>query len=531
MFQNIARAVTDSALRLSNSSIPSSQSNTGPDSEDAMRLDSVEAQGDAWNALGFRAQQTPRVQEATRRLQAIAGDRAAEPWFDMNQVRVWLMPQKAIGRPRLPTPGMGDDISMLATLPNFVIDSPSPTPRQVVQEQPRPSLKRKPQDGLESEQPPAQRPHFRGTQDEQDQGQLLYGHFQQLPSASSSYDHQNRRAAQLNSHVNFQPGASASSSAFGPSMRSPVTSNTTGGAASWMNNDKPLPPTPAFQHPNQMGLHLDANTTGVASSANADSVPAPLTGNMIWRASNQTSQSLSPIASSPRTQARVPSFNPQRVTLFPPLLPHYNRASPPPYTHAVQQEITEAPLHWRPDLSRKVCEWLLDADTDCRQSQLTEIMFGDIYRKHEEGCRPPSPMFKLKVTRMTISSHAVIEQAGSEQFGVRQLLDWFVIEYSEKQAPGGRPRNYWLLAFPVCAVTRSVCRPAPSVRPDDTRANNAMALHTTTWTLGRTNRLPILHGNGVRSGYLEDFIRSCELGLGQIEMTSYGPPFTQARYA
>lgn len=221
------------------------------------------------------------------------------------------------------------------------------------------------------------------------------------------------------------------------------------------------------------------------------------------------------------------SLKPQRNQAFPPLLPHYHRASPPPCAPGPQAQRAKC-LHWNSLLTQQVCEWLDDPGTDSRQSLLTSIVFRNVDRTHSDGCRPDGPRYKLKITRMTISKDARMTGLSVRPMDLNtNLLDWFVIEFSAVEAQDDNGRKYWLMAFPVCAVTHASVLPAPTIRPDDFGAPYMNLLHQTTWTLGR-NRLPILHGNGVMDNYMQDFFDACLLGEGEIVMESIGPLFSHA---
>lgn len=228
------------------------------------------------------------------------------------------------------------------------------------------------------------------------------------------------------------------------------------------------------------------------------------------------------------------SFQPQRSDLlpvFPPLLPHYRQASPPPCASGLQKQRAGC-LHWDSRLTQQACEWLQTPGTDSRQTDLTAIIFRNVIRTRCEGCRPASSKSKLKITRMTISKDAKMEIPLKTPMDFiphskTDLLDWFIIELSELEAQDGRSRSYWLMAFPVCAITQASSRPAATVRPDDFRVPYANVLHTTIWTLG-SHRLPILHGHGVTDNWVQDFFDACMLGEGVVEVESVQPLFSHA---
>ncbi|KAF2211796.1 hypothetical protein CERZMDRAFT_106376 [Cercospora zeae-maydis SCOH1-5] len=463
-----------------------------------MRLNSTEARFDAFASQAFRATQLPRVQESSRRLEAIVNNRAAEPWYDVKEVKVWRMPQRvAFDREQAtvqvtPVSRVVQRLRAepLPTIPEIVfgmaVPMPSPRAPSDAMEVARPSRKRKPesQSEFDAEQRPAQRVQLDRTLHGQARFQTLQGPNPQLQQPWAMHtaggNHWNAYPSNAN-NSNAQP------SNVGPRVR---------------QLERPLRQGPFTLLPVQFPS---------AQASNAGRPDA-------W--------TMQPPSIGMRPHTPIPAFDPRRTTIFRPLLPTYHKASPPPYLPLLA-DLPSHPnfLYWTPPLTRQIFEWLNEPSTDSTQIGILSVTFRDANHSFREQCKPSQPGHKLKITRMTISGQAGINRSVRRDEGLvtdgADLLDWFVIEFSETENSRVRPPNYWIMAFPVCAVTKTQREYIVLGEPGSGASN----LYKTTWTLGRTNCMPLLHGNGVREAYLQTFFSACMFGLGVIEMESFGGLF------
>ncbi|CAK1357470.1 hypothetical protein CB0940_07797 [Cercospora beticola] len=457
------------AFSTPNTSLPSPQTDydTG-----AMRLHSTEARFDALESKAFRARHLPRVQESSRRLDAVASDGVPEPWYDEKEVKIWRMPQRVADDRNQGSVQLGP-VSRTAhrgyampvePIPEILIEMASPVPVQAslhAIHSARPSLKRKCQNDLQNEQPPAQR---------------LKGLHLSIPQLQRPWDMDTS---------SVEHGGTYLPRAVRPIQR-PVSSLSHGAFS--------LMPIPFPGGPRLDAMHLQPPSAAI------------------------------------HPQVPIPTFDTQRTTIFPPLLPTYHKASPPPCVPQLA-DLPNHPnfLYWTPSLSRRILEWLNDANTDSTQRETLGLTFRDFGNSFHERCRSPGPGYGMKVTRMTISNQAGIDRSSRQDNASMtdgaDFLDWFVIQFGELAAPRDRPAHYWVMAFPVCAVTKRHCELITSAQPNNGGAIGASGLYKTTWTLGRTNRLPLLHGSGVREAYLQNFFSACMFGAGVIEMESFGGVF------
>ena len=499
-----------------------------------MRLDSLEAQEDAIERFSLLAARLPGAQDSARRLDCITGHQKG-PILELdsimsdyeNNFQTWKMPrrvaepeqddvQRSSSRSTAYAPVTSGVFAMPA-IPEIVV-SQSPAQFLIPMPGPRPHLKRKSDDSLRLEQPCAQRPHLETNQDRKRVTRL----HKSLPKSDNLH-----ALSALEDQSSHQSLSEAAPPALQLHRSLPKGENLH--APSVLRNHRNSSSFPGVapavqQHYNVRNFQPQATFLGRTleeSVAFSSEEPMPT-----WMCTQQVSGNST---LQTRPGAFKPSFRPQRNPILPPLLPHYHRAAPPPLASGTQEQRAGC-LHWNASLTQQVCEWLQDPGTDSRQTDLTAIIFRNVNRTHVEGCRATSSKFKLKMTRMTISKHARMESVSTMPMHFvlhnrTNFLDWFVIEFSEVEAQVGRSRNYWLMAFPVCAITQASSRPAPTVRPDDFRVPYANVLHTTTWTLGR-NRMPVLHGHGVMENWVQDFFDACMLGQGQIEMESVGPLFS-----
>ncbi|PPJ60220.1 hypothetical protein CBER1_08861 [Cercospora berteroae] len=441
-------------------------------STDTMRLHSTEARFDALESKAFRARQVPRVQESSRRLDAVASDGVPEPWYGEKEVKIWRMPQRVAGDRNqgsvqlgpVSRPAHRGYAMPLGPIPEIFIEMASPVPVQAslhAIHSARPSLKRKCQNELQNEQPPAQR---------------LKGLHLSIPQLQRPWD---MDASSVEHGGTYLPRAVRPIQRTVPSLSH--------GAFSLM----PIP-FPGGPHPDAMNLQ--------------------------------------PTSAIIRARPPMPTFDTQRTTIFPPLLPTYHKASPPPCA----PQLADLPSHpnflyWAPSLSRQISEWLNDANMDSTQREILGLTFRDSGNSFHEQCKAPGPGYGMKVTRMTISDQAGIDHSSrrdnASMTDGADFLDWFVIQFGELAAPRHRPAHYWVMAFPVCAVTKRHCELVTSGQANNGGAIGSSRTYRTTWTLGRTNRLPLLQGSGVREAYLQNFFRACMFGAGAIEMESFGGVF------
>ncbi|GIZ42659.1 hypothetical protein CKM354_000591800 [Cercospora kikuchii] len=450
----------------------------------AMRLGSTEARFDAFESKAFRARQLPRVQESSRRLDAVASDGVPESWYDEKEVKVWRMPQRVVGNRNQGSVQLGPvsraghrgHTMPLETIPEIYIEMASPVPVRLslhAKDSARRSLKRKCQNELQNEQPPAQRLQLDLTAQEQGS---LQGRQLSIPRLQRPWNMDTSR----DEHGDIcRPRA----------------------------------------------VRTIQKTVPLLSHGAFSLLPNPFPGD-----SRSGAMRMQPSSAAMHSQVTIPTFDTQRTTIFPPLLPTYHKASPPPCApHLADLPSHPNFLYWVPSLSRQIFEWLNDANTDSTQLEILGLTFRDSGNSIREQCKAPGPGYGMKVTRMTISDQVGIDRAyrqdNASMTDGADFLDWFVIQFGELAAPRGRPAHYWVMAFPVCAVTKRHCELITSRQPNNGGAIGTSKMYRTTWTLGRTNRLPLLHGSGVREAYLQSFFSACMFGAGVIEMESFGGVF------
>ena len=227
-------------------------------------------------------------------------------------------------------------------------------------------------------------------------------------------------------------------------------------------------------------------------------------------------------------------------------------ASPPAYWQTplrICVDFGKSPLYCVTDLSKHIAKWLEQHDTGSSEARLSrlELQSVEAHGKSQADVTHiriyAKDYAKVKITRMTLPTSATLIDHS------KSLMDWLIIEvvYIEGTTPAPRYKHgnnnksnihqpilisgppYWLLAFPISAITNSKVeylksqpsplRPQGRRRPQN-RPSEQNHMQSTTLVLGKQGKVPLLHGRGVGKKFADDFIRACAEGKAMIVLRS-----------
>ena len=216
-----------------------------------------------------------------------------------------------------------------------------------------------------------------------------------------------------------------------------------------------------------------------------------------------------------------------------------NTASPPPAWGSMPR-VTKArasPTYWSSNLSKNVAKWLSQAGTQSSQTLLSSVEFKNSWNEHSLIGANAKDSSKVKITLLTLPPSAQPAMAPTK------LMKWYVIEIGLKtekdpldffSVPKSLNRvPYWLLAFPVQAVTDSKVEyvrgsAAPmQLQPQNSARKQASKIlappppqQVTTFHLGAEARVPLVHGRGISVEFADRFAHACAEGKGMIVLRS-----------